>query len=482
MGALFGIFEIGKSGLIASQTALSVVSNNIANVNTPGYTKKEAILETMSPEKTRAGYIGRGVTVRHIRRKYYEFLQRQIYTQSQNLGTSESLKALYTRVEEVFNEQAGQNLSGAMNEYFEAWQSISVNPDERSVRTVLLQKASSFIEVAKDMEHQIEDVLQEAEDRKSDAAGRINTILREIARLNVQIKQIEAGGIQKANDLRDKREALLTELGSLVDFSYIEDEFGSVTVFVAQRAVVDGDIVRPLQLDRNIEGEYVIKVDGQDVTANIHGGQLGGALRAEEEIKDNILKPFRKLMAGIILETNKLHQQGYDLDGINGRDFFLPLGVTGKDFSQGASITSLQVFDQSQLTLHEYEIRFTSASAYEVYDLDTSTVVASGTYTPGVTIQFDGIQVQIDNDAGGPQAGDYFFVSPLERAIKDMSLSVSRPEEIAAAVDPAALPGDNRLALQMVSLYQGDIPALGATFNDYYRGIVTTSGSMSALA
>ncbi|RME67994.1 MAG: hypothetical protein D6778_02525, partial [Nitrospirae bacterium] len=102
--------------------------------------------------------------------------------------------------------------------------------------------------------------------------------------------------------------------------------------------------------------------------------------------------------------------------------------------------------------------------------------------TPGGTIQFDGIQVQIDNDAGGPKAGDYFFVSPLERAIKDMSLSVSRPEEIAAAVDPAALPGDNRLALQMVSLYQGDIPALGATFNDYYRGIVTTSGSMSALA
>ncbi len=482
MGALFGIFEIGKSGLLASQAALTVTANNIANVNTPGFTKKEAVLENMSPEQTRAGFVGRGVTVRHIRRKYFEFLQRQIYSQAQNLGTSESMQALYGRVEEVLNEQSSERLFGAMNEYFGAWQTVASNPEDRASRAVLLQKASSLVSVAKDMEAQIEDVLQESEDRKADIVSRVNTIAQEIARLNVQIKQIEAGGIQKANDLRDRREALMSELGSLVGFSYIEDRYGGVIIIVGQKNIVDGDIVRELSLSKDAEGNTIIEIEGEDVTSRLSGGQLGGLLVAEREIQDNILKPFRRLIASLVLETNILHRQGYGLDGVNGREFFSPLTLTSKDYSQGASIVSLQIFDPTQMNLHEYLIRFTSPTTYEVYDIDSNMVVTSGTYTPGATIQFDGIQVQIDNDAGTPQQGDYFFISPLERAVKDFTVSLSRPEEVAAAQDPLALPGDNRNALQLVSLYQNSVSSLGTDFNTYYRAVVTTAGSMSALA
>ncbi len=480
--ALFGLFDIGKSAILANQTALDVTANNIANINTPGFSRKEAVLTIASPVKTRTGFVGRGVTITKIRRLYDSFLQGQILNQKQNLGRSSILADIYSQVEEVFNEQNFPGLSAAMNDYFNAWQEVADNPDTFAQRTSLMQKAEALINITKDMERSLKDSLEDINQGIEDTLQQINRLAEELAALNQQIVQIEAGSSQQANDLRDTRDVLMGELAELIGFTSFEDSFGRVTIIVGGINLVYGENYRTLSTQNNVDGSLSIVVNSQTINDRITSGQLSGMLAAYDEINDTVLKDLRKLVASLIKETNLQHRQGYGLDGNNNRDFFNALNVYKLDYSDGANITSATITDNSALTLHEYEIRFTSSTNYQVYDLDTNSVVTSGTYSSGSAINFDGLSITITDDGSGPATGDKFFISTIHDAIKNFSLSITSTDEVAAASSSSTLPGDNRNALAILNKYQNTISDLDGTYNDFYNSIVNTSGTLSRAA
>ena len=479
---IMGIFDIGKSAILASQIALDVTANNIANVNTPGFSRKEAVLDIPTPMEIGSGFVGRGVRVSRIRRLYDRFLENQIMMQKQYLGRATIMADLYSQVEEVFNEQQNPGISASMNDYFNAWQEVADNPDELAQRSSLIKKAETLINVAKDTERALEDSMESIKEDITDTVNKINDLAEEIAGLNKQIIEIEAGSTYQANDLRDKRETLLGDLAQLIEFTAIEDDFGGVTVIAGGVNIVDGERYKALTTDTNADGSLSVKYNNEDIGSRLNRGRLSGLIASYDEINSTVLKNLRKTIASLIKETNLQHRQGYGLDGNTGRDFFGSLDIYSVDYSDGASITSANITDLTQLNLHEYEIRFTDPTTYQVYDTDSDSVVATGTYTPGGAINFDGIQVVIDNDTGTPATGDKFFITPLHNAIKGFSVAISSTDEIAAAEDPAALPGDNRNALQMVDLYQSDITDLGGSYNDIYNAVVSTSGTMSRAA
>ncbi|HHN63779.1 MAG TPA: flagellar hook-associated protein FlgK [Nitrospirae bacterium] len=479
---IMGIFDIGKSAILASQIALDVTANNIANVNTPGFSRKEAVLDIPTPMEIGSGFVGRGVRVSRIRRLYDRFLENQIMMQKQYLGRATIMADLYSQVEEVFNEQQNPGISASMNDYFNAWQEVADNPDELAQRSSLIKKAETLINVAKDTERALEDSMESIKEDITDTVNKINDLAEEIAGLNKQIIEIEAGSTYQANDLRDKRETLLGDLAQLIEFTTIEDDFGGVTVIAGGVNIVDGERYKTLTTDTNADGSLSVKYNNEDIGSRLNRGRLSGLIASYDEINSTVLKNLRKTIASLIKETNLQHRQGYGLDGNTGRDFFGSLDIYSVDYSDGASITSANITDLTQLNLHEYEIRFTDPTTYQVYDTDSDSVVATGTYTPGGAINFDGIQVVIDNDTGTPATGDKFFITPLHNAIKGFSVAISSTDEIAAAEDPAALPGDNRNALQMVDLYQSDITDLGGSYNDFYNAVVSTSGTMSRAA
>ncbi|RMG04207.1 MAG: flagellar hook-associated protein FlgK, partial [Nitrospirae bacterium] len=438
---MFGLFNIGKSAIFASQAALDVTANNIANVNTPNYSRKEAILDIQNPEKTRAGYIGRGVTVRHIRRYYDGFLENQILLQKQNLGRANILGDIYGAVEEVFNEQQSGKFSERLNNYINSWHEVASNPAESPQRTVLIQNAQAMIITAKGMERSLKDTLSTRADEIVDTVDKINAIADDLAALNKLISTVEAGSSDQANDLRDKRGQLLNELSELTSFTRFEDDFGRVTVVIGGKNVVDGERVHYLSTEEQKDGSIDVLYGKERINDYITGGKLAGLITGYDQILSGPLKEFRRLVASIVKETNLQHRQGYDLNGNTNQDFFSPLTVSNLDYSAGTSVTSAVVTDPSLLTLDEYEIRFTGPGSYEVYNIDQDTLVASGAYTPGGTISFDGIDVVIDNTGGGPLRGDKFLISPLIGAIENLSLAVTSPDQIAAAEDPSGLPG-----------------------------------------
>jgi flagellar hook-associated protein 1 FlgK len=477
--SLLNLITIGKSAVFSSQAALNVTGNNIANVNTPGYTRQEAVLETASPVvPVPGGYLGTGVDISRIERHYDRFIETQLLGQEQNFGNSSAMDQVLGQVEQVFNDPGGGGLSKSLNAFFNAWQSLSTNPGDTAQRTVLLSNANSLVSTMKGMESVLLGTLKQVNGEIADVARQVNGIATDIARLNTQIVGIESGGGgAKANDLRDTRDQLVTRLAGLVEIGTREGQNGSLAVTVGMRNLVDGDKVNTLTTKPDATGDLGLSLDGIDITSRIAKGRLGGLLASRGDTESGPLLDLRRLAAALTKEMNLLHRPGVGLDGTTGNDFFAPLSLSTADTSAGAEITSATITDPAALTLSEYSISIGAGNAYTVTNKDSGGVVATGTYSTGSPIAFDGIRVVVTGTAA---AGDSFTVSPLTGAIANFGVSITDPRKIAAASDANALPGDNTNALRIAGLADASLASLGnATFSGYYGGLVLKAGKLA---
>jgi flagellar hook-associated protein 1 FlgK len=479
--SLFGLFDIGKSALSASQTALNTVSNNIANVNTPGYDRQEVVLEIANAVQIRGDYLGRGVKVNEIRRNYDRFIHLQIIGQNQGYGRSYALDRSLSHVEQIFNEAKDLGLSNSLQNYFNAWQGVATDPDNQAQRTTLLRQGEALVQNAKQMERDISDALKNVGIEIDNVIDRVNTITSKIAQLNDKMALSEAGqGVNEASYMRDQRDQLLNDLAELINYTWYEDDNNYVTILVGGKSLVTPQMAYELSTADDIEGNKSITYNGEDITNVFDKGQLGGFLDVKDDINSDTLTGLRKLVASIIKETNLMHQSGYGLDASTGNDFFDPLQIYSVDHSTGAYISSSTVTDPATLTLDEYDINFIDASNYEVYNRTTGALAASGAYTAGNPIAFDGMEVVVD---GAPAAGDSFFISPLTGVIENFNVAITDTRKIAAASSDLTLPGDNTNALQIYQLAQNGISDLsGATFENYYSGLVSNVGILSKSA
>ncbi len=483
--SLFGILDSAKSAIFASQTALNVVSNNIANINTPGYSRHEVILEVANPVQVRGDFIGRGVQSAGIRRHYDKFLHLQIIGQSKSFGRSFALDQGLQNVEQIFNEARDLGLANFMKDYFNAWHDVSNNPEGQPERTALLQKTRTLIQTAKQMENDIQDTMKYINNDIDNVIQDVNFITSKITVLNDKISVIEAGiKDDKASFFRDQRDTLLKELAELTDYSWFELSDGQISVLIDGRGIVNPGESFDLSTQLDQEGKKRVFLRGIDMTSSFNNGKIGGYLSVRDDIETTSLVNLRKLMASVVKETNLLHNSGYGLDGSTGNDYFSPLSLNNLEKSLGGYISSSSITDISALTLDEYDINFTSPSSYDIYNRRTNALVSSGAgFSAGDTLSFEGIDVTID---GTIAADDSFIISPLRGLINNLDVALTDTLQVAAAAsDPTSVsgPGDNENAFSIAGLSDTLITNLsGATFEDYYEGIVTTIGTMSKAA
>lgn len=475
--SISGLLNIGKTAMLSSQAALAVTSNNIANVNTPGFSRQEVILGISSPTQSGGLSIGNGVTVEGVRRNYDSFIQTQILGQSQNQGRSTALDKAFSEVEQVFNESGDLGISGALSDFFNAWQEVAANPEGQPQRTLLIQKANSLVQRAQAAEQGLTGTINQINEEIDGIVSQVNGIATKIASLNGQIIQAEAGQQPgTAIGFRDQRDKLISDLGNLVDTAAYESQDGSLTVLIGSRNLVSGSNAKEISSAINPEGNSELFLDNTNITQEISKGQLGGFLSARDEIAATPLTDLRKLIASVVKEVNLQHQSGYGLDGSTGNDFFGALQVSGRDYSEGADISVASITDLSQLTLEEYNITFDAANNYSVRNAQTGSLVTSGAYVSGNPINFDGMEVTI---SGAVSASDRFFISPLTDAVGNFSVAVSSNNTIAAASAASGLPGDGSNAVSIGELSDSTIANLGDSFSDFYRSIVSYAGTAS---
>jgi flagellar hook-associated protein 1 FlgK len=298
--------EVAKSALFSQQTAIYVTSHNIANVNTPDYSRQQVVLSTLGPVNLPVGYLGRGVWVEEVRRIYDRFLMLQVNSQQSEKSFWETHSKVLSQMETLLGDSEEGGFGTLMDEFFNAWHQLSLNPQGYGERVALLRIAENLSELisykAKSLSQTRQDLVKEIESALRD----INRLLSEIAQINGKIRL-------GRNDLFDERDRLLKELSAYLNFTVLEDGQGRVTLLIGGVSLVEGLEVHSLTLESDPSGKVKIKLKGPgtfDVTSFVSLGKLGALIKAENEILPSFSEKLDEFVKMIISEVNKLHSEG----------------------------------------------------------------------------------------------------------------------------------------------------------------------------
>src|SRR5688500_5155096 len=236
-----GIFGIGLSALQAAQQGLLVAGHNVSNAATPGYTRQQIIQSTGGAQATGSGYIGRGVQVDTVRRVYNEFLVNQV-TQAKTESTQlDTYLAQMKQIDTLLADTSGRlGLSPALQEFFGSVQDIATNPSDVSARQSMLSNAEVLVRRFQSLNDSLDEIQDGVNAQIENSVSLINTLAARISELNgtISLAESSAGG-QPANDLRDQRDELVTQLNDQVRAKVVEGDGGySIFIGTGQSLVV----------------------------------------------------------------------------------------------------------------------------------------------------------------------------------------------------------------------------------------------------
>lgn len=343
MSVLYSVLSTGRSALLTHQQGIAVTGHNIANVNTPGYTRQRLALETNVPVSGQPGQLGTGVNGAEIQRIYDRFVSEQIHSESHNLGQWESYTDSLRRIEKIFEESSGFGFSQVMGEFWNAWQDLVNNPGGQAERVALVAKSETLATTFQQFRQNLVGVQTDADHRIQLAVDEINLLSQQIADLNRKISQAEVIG-QNANDYRDKRNLLIGELSLLIDASSFESDDGKVTVILNNgKPLVENFSSWSLVAVPGGTGLHNVEWEDKsgtttDITGQLTGGKLKGWIDARDVSVTDYLNQLDTLANVLITEINAVHSAGYGLV-----DPVTALPYTGNDFFSGSDAGDIQV-------------------------------------------------------------------------------------------------------------------------------------------
>ena len=345
MGLSIGL-DTAVKALRAHQLAVDVASHNIANAQTPGYSRQRVLLRPIgldgSDHFSRDNLLGRpgfGVDAKDVNRVRDMFLDLQARQSLSSQGQFKALSTPLANAEVVFNDPSDDGISALLGKFWAAWHDVVNEPESSAARTALVHATTTFTKRVNAAYDQLTLQRQDLNHTVKGIAGQINAKATELASLNLQVKQVELNG-DMANDLRDRRDLLLDELSSLANISYSEDDTGSLTVYLGTHELVVGTAARTINAvdDPSNTGMLALRfaIDGDAV--NVSSGQLRGVLDARDVALPDLLRKLDTFANGLMNSVNSIHQQGYGLNGITGLQFFT--GTGAKDFAINAALAT----------------------------------------------------------------------------------------------------------------------------------------------
>jgi flagellar hook-associated protein 1 FlgK len=327
MTHLFGVLSTGTSALLTQQRAINVTGNNIANVNTPGYSRQRVNLETGTPTQTGIGLMSSGVTSAGIERIYDRFIGVQLSNENANLGRWEAQQGMLERVEVVFDESGGYGLNQALSEFWNAWQDLSLNPSGATERSMVAATSQSMADAIRQKYSGLEKAQTEIDSAVKGSVDTVNHLVAQIAELNQKIARTETDGTN-ANDYRDSRDLVLKQLAEIIDIQSYENYDGQVVVSVASgRPLVESGNIWRLQTQTNPDGHTdVLWADmsgsAANITSEIAAGKIGGWLHTRDKQITGYQNQLDALADGLRSRINAIHASGFGLDGTTGTNLF----------------------------------------------------------------------------------------------------------------------------------------------------------------
>jgi len=328
MGGLASGLNIALQSLLAQQTAIETTSNNIANVNTPGYARQRAELTETDPVTIGSLTLGTGVQVSQISSLRDSILDSRVNQETQQQGQLGSYLSNAQQVQTLFNETNGNGLQAPLTAFFNSLSQLASSPSDLNVRgtvvTAAQNLASAFNQTSRSLT-----ATQNGIDRSVvQTVSQINTLTAQIATVNAQVSGAIGSG-QSAGTYIDQRNQLINQLSTLVDVSTIDAGNGSLTLTTSSGAplVVGGQNFQ-LTTQVGTNGLQNIFSQGTDVTSKITSGQLAGELQVRDGVIPATLSSIDSLAASLATAVNTQNQAGYDLNGAPGGNIFVPVTST----------------------------------------------------------------------------------------------------------------------------------------------------------
>lgn len=336
--AVNDILDIGRQGLTTNQRALQTTAGNIANANTPGYTRRKVVLETLNGNVAHGVQVGGGVEVKKVVRVHDAFVEKQIVDESHALGGARARSETLGRVESMVAKD-GEALGELVNKFFGDIRDLSVNPETSTMRNIVSNSAKSLADGFKKMNDSLEGLRHDIDLRISDNISQINSMTKQIASMNDAILQAEARQ-EIPNDLYDRRDSLMRELSTKLDFQSTTDQRGQFTLIAGGVTLVQGNdssdlfALRTPETPEKAPGALDIfitnKGGGRQITSGIKEGELGGMLFVRDHVVNPSLQHLDKVAYQLATSVNAAHRGGIGLDGEGNRDMFKePLNVNG---------------------------------------------------------------------------------------------------------------------------------------------------------
>ena len=403
------INSIATGAVTNYQRALATVANNIANVDSEGYSRQEVTLAENTPTKFGKSFFGTGARLDGVRRLYDEFIENSLRNSSSELNQQNPMVDYANRVINILGNE-NLSLSSAFDTFFNSARELSLNPSSLVQRTVFMSDAEGLTARFKEISSQLDLIVSETEEAINSDITKVNILSEQLANIN---KQLAATRIlsRQPMQLLDERDQVLRELSELVKVKVDEAPNGSVDVSLTN-TFSSGVIVSGLESERlfaTFNENDVSRVDLQlgqytsqvETVASIGGGNLGGLLAFRKTLLEPTLREIDNLAKIFVFEVNDIHQKGLDLSGKAGDDLFTinpEFTVLSNDKVSNVNLYP-KVINPLQLKTNDIEFQF-DAEAGQVSNLfiegqfrkgDVVEITINGS-TSKFTIPFLGIE------------------------------------------------------------------------------------------
>ena len=458
------LLRIGTSAVLSNSTLLNTTSNNIANVNTKGYSRQRTEFEA----QTLGLGVGKGTTERLVS----EFTSAQLRRDTSQLAFARQYTAEANRIDGLFSNPAN-SISSAMNDLFQKLQTANNDPSAISTRQLIISSSESLTDRFATLSNLVLDQASYVNQQLDLDLTQTNSLIKNISELNRSIAGFGRGdNAQPPLDLLDRRDEALRQLSEKLDIKVLESDNGEKLVFMAtgQSLVVENGEFSILSLngnpDPNVRNVQLSLNSKPSVIRNLGieelGGQLGGLLKFRDELLIPTQMQLGQLALAMSDKLNTQNRLGMNANGELGSDLFVLPTSNGLAFQgntgTGTVTVSIEPGRASQLPPNDFLLTFTAPNTLtlEATDTEGNVVPGSAITIPGVvfpaTLNRETLGAGFPDLYGlslavtGPMNdGDQFALKPLSSAARNINLATTRPEDIALASPVRSLVAQDNL-------------------------------------
>lgn len=323
-----GLFDISVRTMSAYQEAIGVSSNNVSNAGNTDYTRQRVVLAS----EANVNGQGTGVKVQDIQRVRQDILDSQIRKYQSSLSDADTRSNALQQIESIVGEPSNTGLSKYITDFFNSWSELSANPNSAQLRLSVIQKAQNLSQRFKQTIDGFSEIQYSVQQQASSMVDEINSYLKGIRDLNLQVYDSEARGVQ-ANELKDQRDAMIDKLSKLVNVSVQKNQNGAVQVNIGGTYGADQAGYNQFEL-KNINGQLrLVSSNDTSSAAVVNSGQFNALSDLFSNKIPGYVNNYQNLAATLAARVNELHMQGYTLSttgaSVTGVPFFGEVDSSG---------------------------------------------------------------------------------------------------------------------------------------------------------